>query len=717
MCFLAFQAIVFGQQKITLNDIYGADTFYERSVGGINWMNNGQYYSAKSGNDIVKYDITTGSVVETLLEGEKLGRDFRFQAYRFSADEQQVLLMTERESIYRRSYRANYYVYDLGQKKLRALSSKGKQSYATFSPNGEKIAFVRGNNLFYTSLMTGEEKQVTRDGKFNHIINGSADWVYEEEYSFAKAFFWSPDGKKIAFYRFDETGVNEYNMQKWNKGQLYPEDYRFKYPKAGEGNSKVSIHIHDLESNSTLTAKLEKDNDFYIPRVQWTATANLLSIRKMNRLQNELQLFHVNATTGEAELILKEKSDTYVDIDFCDDLTYLEDQKHFVHSSESDGYKHLYLYTMEGKTVRQLTKGKWDVDTFLGIKEGKGKQTLYYTSTEGSPMERYFFSIGINGKGKKKLSQRRGYHRVNMSNDYKYYIEYFSNATTPKQVNLYRTKGNTLIKNLEDNAELKQVISAHGVQSKSFFTFNTVDGTALNGYMIKPKDMEPGKKYPLLLYQYSGPGSQQVKNEWAGSHFFWHQMLAQKGYIVAVVDTRGTGGRGARFKKMTYKQLGKLEAEDHIAGAKYLAGLTEVDADRIGIWGWSYGGYISSLCMMKGADVFKAGIAVAPVTNWRFYDTIYTERYLQRPQDNASGYDDNSPTQYAHLLKGNFFLIHGTGDDNVHVQNSMALVDALISANKQFDTFFYPDRTHGIGGGNTRLHLFTMMTQFVEDKL
>lgn len=703
----------YAQKQITVEDFTTKNTFPQKTVRGINWMKDGKFYSTLENNKVVKYNITTGQPVETLVDGSTLNPKIDIQDYSFSADEKKLLLSTDFQSIYRRSFTANYFIYDLAGKSVKPLSAKGKQSYAAFSTDGSKVAFVRENNLFYVTLSDMNEVQVTDDGEFNHIINGTTDWVYEEEFSFVDGFYWSPDGKKLAYYRFDESAVREYNLQRWGK-TLYPTDYRFKYPKAGEANSTVEIWIYNLDSKQKVKADIGTEKDIYIPRVKWTADANILSIRKLNRLQNNLDILHTNASTGASTVVLNEKSETFIDLEFTDDLIYLADGKQFIYTTERDGYKHLYLYGMDGKLVKQITQGSFEVSQLIGFDEKT--KTLYYTSTEVSPLERHFYAITLNGK-KTKLSQAPGMHTINMSSDFQFYIDYYTMAAHPTVVSLYKTKGNALQKVLEDNGSLAKVLDEYGFAAKEFFAFKTVDGTALNGYMLKPKNFDASKQYPVLVYQYSGPGSQNVNNLWGGSHFFFHQMLVQKGYIVAVIDSRGTGGRGEQFKKLTYKQLGKYELEDHIAGAKFLSTLEYVDDSRIGIWGWSYGGYMSSLAMTKGAGTFKMGIAVAPVTNWRFYDTIYTERYLQTPQLNASGYDDNSPSTYANKLQGNFLLIHGTGDDNVHFQNSVVLEDALINAGKQFTSFYYPDKHHGIQGAQTKYHLYTLMLNYVQENL
>ncbi|WP_420317812.1 S9 family peptidase [Ekhidna sp.] len=685
-------------------------TFRQESVRSLNWMNDGQFYSALSDNKIIKYSVRTGEEVETIVDGDAI--DLEIDSYNFSDDESMVLLMVDRESIYRRSYTAVFYLYDRNSQELKKLSD-GRQSYATISPDNSKVSFARDNNLFYVDLNANEEVAITNDGKFNFIINGSADWVYEEELYLTQAFGWSADGKKIAFIRFDETNVREYNLQYWNEGAIYPQDYRYKYPKAGEDNSEVQVRIYDLESKSTITADIGEEKDIYIPRIYWTKDPNLLSIQRLNRLQNQLDILHVDAKTGDSKTILTDKSDTYIHFTFCDDLTYLDNGTQFIYSTENSGYKHFYLYNMDGSLANQITKGSYEARLIVGLDQKK--KVLYYASTEDTPLELHLYSVSLSGKGKKKLTNTPGRSTIDMSNDCSFYINYFSSADTPLIVSLYQTKGNKLIKVMEDNQELAQKIKEYGFVDKEFFQLTNATGSTLSGFFLKPANFDENKKYPLLIFQYSGPGSQKVANQWGGGHYIWHQYMAQEGYIVAVIDTRGTGYRGEAYKKLTYKQLGKYETEDLIFSAKTLADYNYIDEDRIGIWGWSYGGYMSSLAILKGNDVFKTAIAVSPVTTWRYYDTIYTERYLQRPQDNPSGYDDNSPNTHADKLKGNFLLVHGTGDDNVHFQNSVALHDELVNAAKQFDSFYYPDRPHGMG--NRRGHLYQMMTDYLMEKL
>lgn len=711
---MAFSTQAQSLKKVSLEDVFKKGTFSQKSVYGINWMKDGQFYSSQVERNgapaVLKINVSTGAEAGVLLDGRALG--VSFSSYSFNADETKALIATDVEPIYRRSSKGVFYVVDLATGQKQELMNGEKISYATLSPDNDKVAFVKENNLYMVELASNNLIQITTDGERNKIINGSADWVYEEEFSMAQAFKWSPDGKKIAFIRFDETLVPEFNMQIW--GQLYPQDYKFKYPKAGEKNALVSIHVYDLPSGKTQKVDAGTETDSYLPRIYWTKDANQLAFIRLNRLQNQLDLYHANATTGESKLILSETSKTYVDLDYNDDLQYLSDGKTFIRTSEQDGFKHIYHHNLDGSLIRQITTGNWEVSAMVGVDEKARK--LYFLSTEASPLERNFYVINLDGKGKKILTASKGTHAINMSSDHKFFIDYYSTNDTPVMVTLNESSGKE-IKVLEDNQALKDRMSGFALGKKEFFTFPTVDGTELNGYIIKPADFDPTKKYPVLMYVYGGPGSQNVLNSWGGTRDFWHQQLASEGIIVACVDNRGTGARGRDFKHSTYANLGKLETVDQIEGAKYFAQMPFVDASRIGIWGWSYGGYMSSLALMKGNDVFKTAIAVAPVTTWRYYDTIYTERYLQTPQLNAAGYDDNSPITHVNMLKGNFLLIHGTGDDNVHFQNSVDLVNALIAADKQFETFYYPNRNHGIYGGNTTWHLYTQMTDFLKRKL
>ncbi|RSK42659.1 S9 family peptidase [Hymenobacter perfusus] len=705
----------FAQQKqnITLEDIWQKGTFSARSVPGFNWMKDGRFYSSLSKGDLVQNDVTTGQPVQTLVAAQDLTlpgqtQPLQVDGYSFNADETNILFSTDTEAIYRRSSKSFFFVYDRASKKLTPLSAGGKQLYATFSPDGKRVAFVRDNNLYVTDLATMRETAVTTDGAINKIINGGTDWVYEEEFSFAQGFQWSPDSRYVAYYTFDESQVPEYNMQEW--GPLYPKDYRYKYPKAGEKNSVVSISAYDVAAGKTAKMDVGTETDQYLPRILWTQTADLLSIQRLNRLQNKLEILHANAKTGQSRVVLTDTDKAYVDI--TDDVRYLAGGKEFLFSSEKDGYRHLYLYDMKGKQVRQVTKGNWEITEINGFDEKKG--LVYFTSTEGSALERHLYRIDLKGKGKTRLSEAgRGTDAVNLSPDTRYYLNYHSEAGVPAVVSLRSGQDGKLVKVLEDNAKLREKLGQYNLATPEFFTFKTSEGVELNGQMLKPVGFDATKKHPVLMHVYGGPGSQTNADSWGGTNYLWHQMLAENGYLVVIVDGRGTGARGAAFKKVTYANLGKLETIDQGEGAKYLATLPYVDKSRIGIWGWSFGGYMTTLALTKNADLFKMGIAVAPVTNWRYYDTVYTERFLKTPQENPQGYDDNSPVQHADKLKGKLLLVHGTGDDNVHFQNSVSFVDAMIKANKDYQTLYYPNRNHGIYGGNTRLHLYRQMTDFV----
>ncbi len=698
------------KKEISLVDLWARYYYFPQAIQEIKSMNDGEHYCVLENNEIIKYSYKNGQKVGKVLESRAFAEKMiEVSAYEFSADESKILLVTEKEMIYRHSFNANYFIWDIKKKELKALSENGKQRLATFSPNGSKVAFVRDNHIFITDLIKGNEYKITKDGKENEIINGAPDWVYEEEFSFSKGFEWAPDGKKIAYMKFDESNVKEFTINYY--GKLYPEKHDYKYPKAGEDNSLVNVFCYNLESNETRKMDTGKETDQYIPRIKWTNDPNLLSIQRLNRLQNKFELLLTDAITGTNKIAYSETSKYYIDI--FDNLHFLKDNKSFIITSEKDGFNHIYHYGFDGKEIKQLTKGKWDVIESNGVDENNG--LVYYISAEISPMDRDIYSVSLNGKKKNKISTRKGTNIANFSTGFKYYINEFSDANTPSIYTINDPEGKELI-TLKDNEILAKKVK--NLPKKEFFTFKTEDNIELNGWMIKPPSFDSKKKHPVFMTVYGGPGSQTVENGWIRIFDdIWYKMLAQKGYIVVSVDNRGTGARGEEFKKCTYKELGKHETIDQINAAKYLGGLQYVDKDRIGIFGWSYGGYMSTLCMTKGADYFKTGIAVAPVTNWRYYDNIYTERFMRTPQENASGYDDNSPINHVAKLKGNYLLIHGDADDNVHVQNSMDLITALVAQNKQFDYMVYPNCNHGIFGGNTRYHLYKKMTDFILENL
>ncbi len=700
----------FAQKRdITLDDLWKNYTFYPKSYSGLNSMNDGEHYvtmeKTDNGQEIIKYRFKSGKKVRTLFKSNnfeipKVGR------YTFSQDEKQLLLATKTEGIYRYSSKSVYYIYNVFTDKLKKLSDD-KVMYATFSPNGEKVAYVLENNLFIQNIKSGAITQVTTDGKKNHIINGASDWVYEEEFALVRSFEWAPDGEHIAYYKFDESQVKEFSMDLF-KGGLYPTQEVFKYPKAGEDNSVVKVYFYNLEQDKSTYIYTEKDYE-YIPRIKWTNNPKVLALYGMNRHQNELDFVLANAEDGSNKVLFTEKDKYFIDIH--DNLTFLPEDN-FIWTSEKDGFNHIYIKGLDG-SEQQITKGEWEVTAFDGV--DSDKMEIYYRSTEEGSINRTLYVQNLETEEKRKLSTQIGDNSIKFSENFKYYMNSYSNANTAHYYTLHNSSGKQL-KILEDNAEFNKEMEEFNLTEKEFFTIKTEDAE-LNAWMIKPPDFDKNKEYPLYMFLYGGPGSQQVTNSFGWTNYYWYQMLAQKGYIVACVDNRGTGGKGSEFKKMTYKELGKYETIDQINAAKHFGNLSYINANRIGIQGWSYGGYMSSLAITKGADVFSLAIAVAPVTNWRYYDNIYTERYMQTPQENASGYDENSPINHVDKLKGHYLLVHGSADDNVHVQNTMEMISALVKANKQFDLFIYPDKNHGIYGGNTRYHLYKKMTDFILDNL
>lgn len=707
---LGLSTLLQAQKKnISLEDIWKNNTFRSDYMNSLNSMN-GDFYSLIDfdgfSSSVNKYSYETLEKIETIVDSKDLANIDYFNSYEFNNDETKLILGTNFKQIFRHSFLGTFYVYDIKTKKISLIGEDIQEP--TFSPDSKKVAFAKENNLFIKSFDKEEVVyKITSSGEENKIINGITDWVYEEEFGFVKAFEWSGDSNHLAFLRFDESKVKTFSMDVFGNGK-YPVQHVFKYPKAGEDNAKVSLHIFSLKTNKT--AEITVGEYEYIPRINWTKDDKVLAVRTLNRHQNDLNLYFVNVDTYRSQLILNEKDKAYVDVN--DDLTFLDDNS-FIWTSEKNGFNHIYHYNKAGKLINQITKGEWEVTSYYGF--NKTNNTICYQSVENGSINRGVYSISLEGKNKKLLSEQTGTNIAAFSKNLNYFINTYSDASTPSIYSLRNAKGEVL-KIIKDNAALKSKLAEYNIASKEFSTIS-VNGEELNMYMIKPTNFDPSKKYPLLMYQYSGPGSQQVANRWGGSNEYWYQMLAQQGYIIACVDGRGTGFKGRDFKKITYKNLGKYEMEDQIEAAKKIGELSYIDAKRIGIWGWSYGGYMSTNCILKGNEVFAAAIAVAPVTTWRFYDTIYTERYMRTPEENALGYDENSPLSYPELLKGKYLLIHGTGDDNVHVQNTYRMVEALVQANKDFEWAIYPDKNHGIYGGNTRLHLYTKMTNFIKNNL
>ena len=703
------------QKQLTLDEIW-TGAFRAQGMTALEAMKNTNQYTvldfdrASKSSQINLYDFATLNKVATLLDSKDFAVLQGVDSYTFSKDEKKLLIANNSDQIFRHSFVADFFIYDIATKSLTKLADYKVQE-PTFSPDGSKIGYVYQNNLYVYDLASKKHTQITTDGKKNSIINGVTDWVYEEEFSFVRAYDWNLGSDKIAFIRFDETEVPQFSMDMYNEG-LYPTQNVFKYPKAGEKNAVVSLHVYDVKTGTTKKINLDKYNDFYIARIEWTNDANTLSVQVLNRHQDNLDLLFVDGNSGATKVVLNEKDKAYVDV--TDNLTFLKDNS-FIWTSEKDGYNHIYHYDKAGKLKKQITKGAWEVTNYYGFDEKNGM--IYYQSVENGSINRDVYGIKLDGSGKKRLTVQTGTNAATFSPNFQYFINSFSSAKNAPKYTLLETKTGKEVKVIASNEKLEEKLAAYNLPSKEFFELTTEKGHKLNAWMIKPKDFDPNKKYPVFMYQYSGPGSQQVDNAWNGTDDYWFMMLAQQGYIVACVDGRGTGFKGAEFKKCTQKELGKYEVEDQIDAAKVFGSYSYVDKSRIGIFGWSYGGFMASNCIFQGADVFKTAIAVAPVTSWRYYDSIYTERYMQTPQENASGYDNNSPINHVSKLKGNFLLIHGTADDNVHVQNTMKMIEALVQANKQFDWAIYPDKNHGIFGGKTRLQLYTKMTNFIKEKL
>ncbi len=714
------------KKNFELADIYERQTFRMKGVAGMNPMKDGNTYATLENGKLNVYNYSSGELVGTLFDMSELVLPGETKAvplyatYTLSDDESKVLFMNNMNLIYRHSYTASFYVYDINSKMLSPLSKNGDQRLATFSPDATKVAFMRDNNLFIKDLNTNEELQFTHDGKYNHIINGAPDWVYEEEFGFAQGFFWSPDSKKIAYYKFDESDVVEYNMQMFDG--LYPYDYKFKYPKAGEDNSIVEIYVYDLESGKTTKMNTGEETDIYLPRMKWTNDSNVLAIQRLNRHQNHLEILAADATTGEASVFYDETNPYYIDI--TDNWTFLKNGKRFVMTSEEDGYNHIYLCSMDGDKKKQLTDGDWDVTEVYGF---DGKE-VYFQAAKNSSIERQIYAVNLNGK-MRTLINKVGTNHAAFSSNYKYLINVNSSVDQPRQYVLFDNKGKQ-VRVLEDNHEFVERMKEYNMAKKEFVTitdpaFVLPDGTQLEmmTWRILPPDFDSTKQYPVLIYVYGGPGHQTVNNAWGSDDFAWMQMLAQRGIICVSINNRGGGARGEVFKKMTYQQLGKYETEDMITLAKYMAAQPYVNPDKIAIYGWSYGGFMATSGITKGADYISTAVAVAPVTNWRYYDNIYTERFMRTPQENPSGYDDNSPINFVDKLKGNYLLCHGSGDDNVHFQNAMELIKALISEGKQFDLMVYPNKNHSIygtydrEGQEVRMHLFEKINNFLFENL
>ena len=727
LCMMLCLSVFFGNaQVVTLQEVANG-AYRTEGISGIKPMLDGEHYTqiSRDRKKIVKYSFKTGKEVATVFD-VSTARDCTiksFDDYIMSPDESRILIQTETKPIYRRSFTAVYYIFNVRNNTMEALSEGGPQQVPLFSPDGNQIAFVRNNNIYLVKLLFGNsESQITEDGKYNEVLNGIPDWVYEEEFGFNRAFDFSADSKMLAYIRFDESKVPMYSFPMYqgmnpslDQYAVYPGSYDYKYPMPGVDNSKVSVHTFDIKSKVTRKLDLPLDEDGYIPRIQFTKDENTLAIMTLNRHQNRFDLYFANPRSTLCKLVVRDEAEQYIKEEVYGNMTFYANN--FVMMSEKDGFNHLYLYSAGGNLIKQITKGKFEVKSFLGWDEKTN--TYYYSSNEESPLRTAIYKIDAKGR-KTKLSSREGTNQAIFSKSMKYYINTFSNLATPPVITINDNTGKTLT-TLVDNKKLAQKVASMNLPSKEFFTFTTSDGVQLNGWMMKPANFDASKKYPVIMHQYSGPGSQQVIDRWnigsRGDGGMFEAYMADHGFISVCVDGRGTGGRGSDFEKCTYLNLGVKEARDQVETALYLGTLPYIDSKNIGIWGWSFGGYCTLMSMSEGTPAFKAGVAVAAPSDWRYYDTVYTERFMRTPKENMEGYQASSAMTRASQLNGELLLIHGTADDNVHLRNASEYSEALVQADKQFDMHIYTNRNHGIRGGNTTKHLLTRVTEFFIEHL
>ena len=702
-----------GDKSVNLKEITDGMFRQKTAVGEMRSLPDGEHYTAMNAerNMIIKYSYRTGKAVDTLFNATTARKcEFaKFDGYTISSTGHHILVWRETEPIYRRSYKAAVYDYDVRRNYVKPITdSKEKVMIPTFSPDGRMCAFVKDNNIWIRKFDFDTEVQVTKDGALNKILNGTTDWVYEEEFAVTNLMAWSPDSEYLAYVRTDETEVPEYSMQVYGEG-LYPSYYNFKYPKAGQKNSTVSVKAYSVQTRDTKHLDVPMDEDGYIPRITFTQNASQLAVMTLNRHQNIFNMYYVNPKSGVSRLILREENEYYVDSEWLSSIHFLSNG--FTYVSEQDGYAHIYLYSPTGVLQKQITQGNWDVTRLIGYDEAT--KNTYYESAEESPLRRAVYKIDAKGV-KTRLTPEEGTNSAAFSANYAYFVNRYSNANTPMKITVNETKSRKVLRTLQDNAELRERLAQYRFGKKEFFTLTTKSGFELNAWMVKPANFDESKKYPVMITQYSGPNSQQVLDSYS---FDWEQYLAANGIIVVCVDGRGTGARGEAFRKCTYLRMGEKESQDQVEAAQALGQYPYIDAGRMAIWGWSFGGYNTLMALSVGHGTFKVGIAVAPPTDWKYYDTVYTERYMRTPQENFDGYAATSPLKKVKNLEGKLLLIHGTADDNVHFMQSMEYAEALVQAGKQFDMHVYKDRNHGISGGNTRYHLYTKMSNYLFENL
>ena len=700
-------------QQYGLNEIVNG-VFSPRGVKSVVSSADGLHYYQMNdkSNAVIKFDYATGAIVDTLFSTEKSRQCTfdSFQGFLVSPDEFRVIVYKDKEQIYRHSFKANYYYHDVRRNLVRKLTENdSKQMIPTFSPDSKMLAYVIDNDIWLTKFDFDTELQVTNDGEFNKIINGATDWVYEEEFATTSLMEFSPDNELLAFVKTDESEVKEFSFDTFEK-KLYPGSYTYKYPKAGETNSKVACYVYNVNAQTTRNMDVPLDDDGYIPRISFTTDASQLAVMTLNRNQNRFDRYFVNPRSTVSKLILRDESKYYIDSGFLESIHFLPNQ--FTYISEKDGYSHIYIYSITGALQKQLTNGNFDVTRLLAVDSEKG--IVFYQAADESPLQRNIYKTTIDRGITTKLSSNTGHNSATFSSNGKYFTNNWSNSVTPSVITMHDSNGK-LLRTLQSNESVAQKVEQANFPAKEFIRVPAADGTTqLNGWMIKPSTFDASKRYPIVMVQYSGPNSQQVLDRFG---IDWYYALAQEGYVIASVDGRGTGARGEIFRKQTYLNLGIMESDDQVAAANYFATLPYIDGDRIGIWGWSYGGYNVLMSMSRGNGSFKAGVAIAPVTDWRFYDTVYTERFMRTPQQNKTGYDEGSAIKLADKLEGNLLLIHGTTDDNVHVQNTMEYTRALIEADKHFDMFIFPDKNHFISGGNSRMYLYNKVIDFYKSNL
>src|SRR6266550_3038732 len=702
---------------LTVHSIFGSRDFAPDLIE-TQWMPEGAAYTyldSDSADETRLYRVDAGTGTRTVLvRGSDLvapgGREpIDVESYQFTRDGSKLLVYTNSVRVWRQNTKGTYYVWDFTTKRLTPVSRRpGYQMFAKFSPDGRRVAFVRDNNIFVTDLASGAETALTSDGGEN-VINGTSDWVYEEELDLRDAFRWSPDGQRIAYWRLDQTAIRPFYLL--NQDAVYPTLVPVRYPKAGTPNSEVRIGVVELASGRTTWVDLGGERDIYVAAMDFADSPTEIWLTRLNRLQNRLDLMLADVRTGASRVIMTDADSAWVD---AHQPVWLDGGKQFLYRSERDGYSHLYLYTRAGALVRRVTPGDWDVLEVRGVDEKT--RAVYVTGAMDGPTERPLLRVGLEGKTVTRISREPGAHNPEFDTTRRFYVDHYSRAGVPAVEQLHNADG-SLVRTIADNAVLAGKVAALGLKPPEFLKVRTPDGVELNALMIKPRDFDPARHYPLLMYVYGGPGSQTVVNSWGGPAYLWYQMLAQDGYLIATVDNRGTGARGARFEKMTYLRLGHYESADQISAARNFGALPYVDGSRVAIWGWSYGGYMAARTLFLSGGVFKAAMAVAPVTDWRLYDTIYAERYMRTPGQNPQGYDEGSALAYADSLKGRFLLVHGTADDNVNFQNSVRLIQRLEQANKQFDMRIYPNKTHSISGGNTSENLFGLLTDWLKRNL